>query len=248
MSVIAAGSIDPREAEQFAALADQWWDPDGAFRPLHRLGPVRMGFIADMVSAHLGRPRGIGQLDGLQALDVGCGGGLATEPLARLGAQTLGIDVTNKNIEAAKSHAESSGLKIDYELDTAENLASKNRTFDLVIALEVVEHVPEPDVFLRAIATLTRPGGLLITSTINRTPKALLLAKFTAEYVVRWLPRGTHNWRKFLKPSELARPLREEGLIVHKPEGVSYDLFTDDWKRSKDLSMNYMIAATRPES
>jgi len=246
MSVIAAENIDPREAAQFAALADQWWDPHGAFQPLHRLGPARMGFIADMVSEHFSRPRGLSQLKGLSAIDVGCGGGLITEPLARLGAKTMGIDVTDNNIEAAKTHAEISGLEIDYQIDTAENLAARGINFDLVVSLEVVEHVPDPGAFLRALANLTRPGGLLIAATINRTPKALVLAKFAAEYVLGWLPRGTHDWRKFLKPSELARPLREAGLIVKKPEGITYDLLTDEWRRGTDLSMNYMLAATRP--
>lgn len=241
-----AGTVDPREAAQFAALAGEWWDPEGAFRPLHRLSPVRMRFIAEAVARSFDRPMGIGQLEGLAAIDVGCGGGLATEPLARLGAKATGIDVTDENIAAAAAHAVAQGLEIDYRVQTAEALAATGARFDLVVSLEVVEHVPDPETFLAAVAELTAPGGLLVLATINRTAKSLALAKFAAEYVLRWLPKGTHDWRKFLKPSEMARPLRQAGLVVDRVEGAVYQPLTDDWRLSDDVAMNYMLAARRP--
>ena len=241
-----AGTVDPREAAQFAALADRWWDAEGPFRPLHLLAPARMGFIADAVARNFGRPRGVGQLEGLTAIDIGCGGGLATEPLARLGARAVGLDVTEANVAAARAHAAAGGLTIDYRVGTAEAAAAAGEAYDLVVSLEVVEHVPDPDGFLDAAARLVAPGGLLVLATINRTGKSLALAKFAAEYVLRWLPRGTHDWRKFLKPSEAARPLRQAGLAIDRVAGVAYAPLTGEWRPSMDVSMNYMLAAARP--
>lgn len=238
--------VDPKEAAQFAALADRWWDTEGPFRPLHNLGPVRMRFIAEAAARAFGRPRGVRQLDGLTAVDIGCGGGLATEPLRRLGADATGVDVTEENIAAARAHAASQGLEIDYKVTTAEALAAEGARFDLVVSLEVVEHVPDPETFLQATADLVAPGGLLVLATINRTAKSLALAKFAAEYVLGWLPRGTHDWRKFLKPSEMARPLRQAGLVVDRVEGAVYQPMTDDWRLADDVAMNYLLAATRP--
>ncbi len=245
MATMEPGLVDPREAAQFAALADEWWNPEGPFRPLHKLSPVRMRFIVEAVARQFGRPMGVGQMAGLTALDIGCGGGLASEPLARLGARTTGLDVTEANIAAARAHAQAGGLEIDYRLQTAEALASEGAAFDLVVSLEVVEHVPDTERFLAAAAALVAPGGLLVLSTINRSIKSLALAKFAAEYVLGWVPRGTHDWRKFLKPSELARPLRAAGLAIERVEGVSYQPLTDDWRLSSDASMNYMLAAAR---
>lgn len=245
MATMEPGLVDPREAAQFAALADEWWNPEGPFRPLHKLSPVRMRFIVEAVARQFGRPMGVGQMAGLTALDIGCGGGLASEPLARLGARTTGLDVTEANIAAARAHAQAGGLEIDYRVQTAEALASEGAAFDLVVSLEVVEHVPDPERFLAAAAALVAPGGLLVLSTINRSIKSLALAKFAAEYVLGWVPRGTHDWRKFLKPSELARPLRAAGLAIERVEGVSYQPLTDDWRLSSDASMNYMLAAAR---
>lgn len=239
------GAVDPIEARKFAELADSWWDPAGPFRPLHRLGPARMRFVVDAVARNFGREPGPGQLDGLSAIDIGCGGGLATEPLARLGARATGLDVTDENIAAAQAHASAEGLEIDYRTGTAEALAASGVTYDVVISLEVVEHVPDPDAFLAATAALVAPGGLLVLATINRTPKSLALAKFAAEYVLGWLPRGTHDWRKFMKPSELARPLRLAGLTVDRVEGALYQPFTDEWRLGPDTSMNYLLAARR---
>lgn len=246
MATIAAGPVDPKEAARFAALADSWWDPAGPFRPLHRLSATRMRFIVDAVARNFGRPPGIGQLAGLSAIDIGCGGGLATEPLARLGATAVGLDVTEENLAAARAHAASEGLHIDYRLGTAEALADTGATYDLVVSLEVVEHVPEPEAFLAATAALVAPGGLLVLATINRTAKSLALAKFAAEYVLRWLPRGTHDWRKFLKPSEMARPLRHAGLHIDRIDGAEYQPLADAWRLGRDTSMNYMLAARRP--
>ena len=239
------GAVDPQEAAQFAALADRWWDAEGPFRPLHRLGPTRMRFLVNAVERHFGRTPGINQMEGLTAIDIGCGGGLATEPLARLGAKASGLDVTDENIAAARAHAEESNLEIDYQRGTAEGLAAAGVVYDIVLSLEVVEHVPDPEAFLEATATLVAPGGLLVLATINRTLKSLALAKFAAEYVLRWLPPGTHDWRKFMKPSEIARPLRAVGLTVDRVEGAIYQPVTDNWCLGPDTSMNYMLAATR---
>lgn len=237
--------VDPGEARKFAALADSWWDPAGPFRPLHRLSPCRMRFIVDAVARNFGRDVGPGQLEGLTAIDIGCGGGLATEPLARLGATATGLDVTDENIAAARAHADQQGLNIDYRVETAEALAATGKTYDIVISLEVAEHVPDPAAFLAATASLAAPGGLVVVATINRTMKSLALAKFAAEYVLGWLPRGTHDWRKFLKPSEMARPLRQAGLTVDRVEGAVYQPLTDEWRLGPDTSMNYMLAARR---
>lgn len=241
-----ARHVDPREAAQFAALAGQWWDPEGPFRPLHRLMPARMRFVAEAVERRFGRPVGVGQLEGLSAIDVGCGGGLVTEPLARLGATATGLDVTEENLAAARAHAAAAGLDVDYRLGAAETLAAAGERYDLVVSLEVVEHTPDPDAFLEAVATLVAPGGLLVVSTINRTLKSLALAKVAAEYVLRWLPPGTHDWRRFPKPSEVARPLRRAGLSIERVEGVVYQPLTDEWRLAADPSVNYMLSATRP--
>lgn len=246
MTAAVEGAVDPREAAQFAALAGQWWDPEGPFKPLHRLGPPRMRFVVDAVERRFRRPVGVGQLEGLSAIDVGCGGGLATEPLARLGAQAVGLDVTQENVDAAKAHATAGGLAIDYRLRTAEAAAAAGETYDVVLSLEVVEHVPDPEAFLDAVARLVAPGGLLVLSTINRTAKSFALAKVGAEYLLRWLPRGTHDWRKFLKPSELAGPLRRQGLVVERVAGLAYSPLADEWRLTRDPSVNYMLAATRP--
>jgi len=246
MAILQSPAVDAREAGQFAALAERWWDQEGPFRPLHRLSPVRMRFVTAAVERHFGRPAGVGQLEGLTAIDIGCGGGLATEPLARLGAAAVGLDVSEENVAAARTHAAARGLEIDYRLQTAEAAAEAGERFDLVVSLEVAEHVPDPDAFLEAAATLTKPGGLIVLATINRTLKSLALAKFAAEYVLGWLPRGTHDWRKFLKPSEMARPLRRAGLRIERVEGVVYSPLEDSWRLSPDLDMNYMLAAVRP--
>ena len=244
-----AASIDADEIAKFAAMAEAWWDPNGKFRPLHRVNPVRLAFIRDRLCAQFGRdPLADKPLKGLKLLDVGCGGGLLSEPLARLGAEVTGLDAAEKNIRIASLHAEDSGVKIDYRHGSVEALAETPARFDAVVNMEVVEHVADVASFLAASAALVRPGGLMVLSTLNRTSKAFLLAIVGAEYVLRWLPRGTHDWRRFLRPSELARSLRAAGLEVTEMTGVAYNPLTDGWRLApRDLDVNYMMLAVKPE-
>lgn len=244
-----AASIDDAEVAKFAAMADAWWDPQGKFRPLHRFNPVRLAYIRDRLCQHFGRdPRADRPLKDLKILDVGCGGGLLSEPLARLGAEVTGLDAAEQNIKVAALHAEESGLAIDYRHSSVEALAAERARFDAVLNMEVVEHVADPAGFLQASAGLVRPGGVLILATLNRTPKAFLMAIVGAEYLLRWLPRGTHDWRRFLKPSELAAALRGTGLEIEEVTGVAYNPLTDGWRLApRDLDVNYMLLAARPE-
>lgn len=240
-------TIDPAELDRFARLADDWWNPDGKFKPLHQLGPARLGFIRDRASTHFGLPRqGLTPLDGLTLLDIGCGGGLISEPLARLGAQVVGIEPTEANIGAARSHAAASGLDIDYQAASAEDLAAAGRRFDIVVCLEVVEHVPDPAAFVAVCASLVRPGGLMILSTINRTLKSYALAIVGAEYVLRWLPVGTHQWDRFITPAELDRYVRAAGLDALSCEGLVYHPLSDRWSLGPDTDVNYIGAAAKP--
>lgn len=241
-----ASSVDPDEVARFAAQAEAWWDPEGQFRPLHRLNPTRLRFIRDRVCAHLGRdPLAPRPLAGLRVLDVGCGGGLACEPLARLGAQVTGIDAAPESIRIATQHAAEGGLDIDYRNRSAEDLAAAGESFDLVLNLEVVEHVADLAAFLDACAALVAPGGASVIATLNRTAKSYLLAIVGAEYLLRWLPRGTHDWRKFVRPSELAAHLRRAGLTVAEMTGVAYNPLSDAWRLSRDLEVNYMVFAVK---
>ncbi len=239
-------SVDPDEIARFARLADRWWDPEGEFRPLHRLNPVRLTYIRDRLASHFGRDiRPRHPFAGLRLLDIGCGGGLISEPLARLGFAVTGIDAAAETIAAAQRHAGDLGLAIDYRHTTAEALAGTGVRFDAVLALEVVEHVADPPAFLATVGELVAPGGAAVLATINRTPKAYALAIVGAEYLLRWLPRGTHQWRRFLRPSELVRDLRRGGLAVADISGVSYAPLADRWELSRDLDVNYMLFATR---
>ena len=242
----ADASIDAAEVAKFAAMAADWWDPDGKFRPLHRLNPVRLGFIRDRLAGHFGRdPLGESPLAGLAVLDIGCGGGLLAEPLSRLGARVTAIDAAAESIEIAKLHAAESGLEIDYRAATAEALADRGEAFDAVLNMEVVEHVADVAAFMTAAAALVRPGGATVVATLNRTPKSFLLAIVGAEYLLRWLPRGTHDWRRFLRPSELARFLRAAGLEVTEISGLVYNPLSDAWRLSRDTDVNYMIFAVK---
>lgn len=241
-------TVDPEEIARFTALAEAWWDPDGEFRPLHRLNPTRIAFIRDRVAAHHRRdPLKARPLRGLTLLDVGCGGGLLSEPMARLGARVTGIDAAEKSIHIARAHAEQSGLSIDYRHATAEALAQDiipgGGGFDVVLNMEVVEHVANLDTFLAATSALVKPGGAMVVATLNRTAKAFALAVVGAEYVLGWLPRGTHDWRKFVRPSELAAGLRPHGGEIREFTGVAYNPITDKWGLSPDLSVNYMAFA-----
>jgi len=239
-------SVDREEIAKFAALADAWWDPEGDFRPLHRLNPVRLAFIRDQACAHFGRDATSDlPLAGLDVLDLGCGGGLLSEPFARLGARVLGIDAGRESLEVAALHAEQSGLDIEYLHSTAEGLAATGRRFDLVVNMEVVEHVSNVDRFLEASCALVKSGGAMAVATLNRTPKAFLLGVVGAEYILGWLPRGTHDWRRFLRPSEVTGALRRNGVTVCEISGVSYNPLTDRWQPSRDVDVNYMLFAVK---
>ena len=242
-------SIDPAEIEKFAALAEDWWDPEGQFRPLHALNPSRLTFIRDRAAAHFGRdPRSLEPFAGLAVLDIGCGGGLVSEPLARLGASVTGIDASPDGVRAAAAHAAESGVAVDYREAAAETLLAEGRTYDLVVTLEVVEHVADLGGFLDAAGGLVRPGGALVAATLSRTLKSFVTAIVGAEYVLRWLPRGTHDWRRFVRPSELARLLRARGLAVEAMAGLVYNPLTDTWRLDPHaLEVNYMVFATRPD-
>ena len=240
-------TLDPVERDRFAALASEWWDPRGKFRPLHQIGPARLAFLRDELMRHFGnRPAGLRPLAGLRLLDVGCGGGLIAEPLARLAASVTGLDPAIENIEAARQHAAAQGLAIDYRAGRVEDLVQQNLLYDAVICLEVIEHVPDVGAFLLACAQLLRPGGLLLLSTINRTLKAYALAIIGAEYVLRWLPVGTHRWDRFVTPQELAQHLNRAGLGEPALKGLFYNPLKDTWALGADTDVNYLAAAAKP--
>jgi len=242
-----APSVDPREVARFSAMAAEWWDRDGKFRPLHRLNPVRLAYIRDNLIAHFDRKSaGARPLAGLRLLDIGCGGGLIAEPLTRLGAEVTGIDASDTNIGVARAHAADMGLAIEYRTAAAEDLAADGKRFDVVLCLEIVEHVADLDGFIAAASRLVRPGGVLIVATLNRTPQSYLFAIVGAEYVLRWLPRGTHDWEKFVRPSELAAFLRRNGLAVRDLSGVVYSPLSGTWRIGRDLGVNYLCCAARP--
>jgi 2-polyprenyl-6-hydroxyphenyl methylase/3-demethylubiquinone-9 3-methyltransferase len=241
-------TVDASEVEKFSKIADEWWDPFGKFAPLHKFNPVRLAYIRDAVCAHFGRDRRApAPLAGLRLLDIGCGGGLVAEPMRRLGADVTAIDAAERNIKTAIVHAKDAGLDIDYRTATVEDLtAEREPSFDIVLNLEVVEHVADPETFLRLSSSLVRPGGLMIVATINRTLKALALAKVGAEYLLRWLPRGTHDPAKFLKPQELAAALSAAGMTVTTAAGVAYNPLMDMWKIVDNTDVNYLMTAIRP--
>jgi 2-polyprenyl-6-hydroxyphenyl methylase/3-demethylubiquinone-9 3-methyltransferase len=240
-----SSSVDPKEIERFDALAEDWWDEDGPMAPLHKLNPVRLAYIRDRISDHLGRSTdGQQPLLGLQVLDIGCGGGLLSEPLARMGATVTGIDLAPSHIEGAKRHAAEAGLAIDYRIASVEALVTAGERFDLVCAMEVVEHVPDQPAFLKDTAALVKPNGGLVMATLNRTVRSFALGIVAAEYVLGWLPRGTHSWSRFVRPSEAARALRRGGLTVRDLAGVTYDPLRDRFRLSQDPAVNYMLFAT----
>ena len=247
MSTASVSSIDPKEVEQFSRIAAEWWDPKGKFAPLHKFNPVRLSFIRDQVQERFGRdPKAIRPFEGLRLLDIGCGGGLLCEPMTRLGFQVTGVDASERNIGTASAHAAEQGLAIDYRATTAEDLlAAGVPPFDVILNMEVIEHVADPGAYLRDCARLLAPGGLMIVATLNRTLKALALAKIGAEYVLRWVPAGTHDWNKFLKPEELRGFLDGEPVAVQGPFGVAFNPLTDRWVRSSDCDINYMVTVTR---
>ena len=242
---LANSSIDPEDVARFSALADRWWDATGPFAPLHRFNPVRLGFIRDRAAAHFGRDiRSSRPFDGLRLLDIGCGGGLLSEPMTRLGFEVTGVDASQQNIQAASAHAEAQGLRIDYRASTAEALLEQAHRFDVVLNMEVIEHVADPRGFLINTARLMKPGGVMIVATLNRTLKSLALAKVGAEYVLRWVPAGTHDWSKFLTPDEIRQFAEGEPLHIEGPFGVEYEPLKGVWREGRDASVNYMMVVT----
>ncbi|HEX4156844.1 MAG TPA: bifunctional 2-polyprenyl-6-hydroxyphenol methylase/3-demethylubiquinol 3-O-methyltransferase UbiG [Rhizomicrobium sp.] len=245
-SASARSSVDAREVEKFAALAGEWWNPDGKFAPLHRLNPVRLAFIRNVALRHFDRDaKALAPFSGLTLLDVGCGGGLVTEAVARLGFDVLGIDAADENVAIAATHAREMATPPRYRSTAAEELVPEQTSFDVVLALEILEHVVDRAEFLATLAQLIKPGGLIVLATLNRTLKSLALAIFGAEYILRWLPAGTHDWNKFVSPETLASELRELELTVDETRGITFDPLGWTWHLSADTGVNYMIAAKR---
>jgi 2-polyprenyl-6-hydroxyphenyl methylase / 3-demethylubiquinone-9 3-methyltransferase len=237
-------TLDPAEVEKFSQLAAIWWDEKGKMGVLHKFNPVRLKFIRDQLCQQFSRdPMSLTPLTGLRLLDIGCGGGLLSEPLARMGATVIGADPARNNIETAKIHAEQSGIAVDYRMTTAEELHAAGEKFDCVLAMEVVEHVADRTLFMRSCADMVKPDGLLFAATLNRTLKSLLLAKIGAEYVLGWLPKGTHDWHKFVTPEELISDLHD--MTILEQHGVFYHLLKDAWLISKDMDVNYMLVAKK---
>lgn len=250
----AGPSVDPAEVERFAALAERWWDRHGAFRALHALNPVRIAYVRDALvrEGHAGEagpePPGLRPLAGLRVLDVGCGGGLMAEPMCRLGAHVVAVDAAEANIRAARLHAEEQGLAIDYRHATAEALAEAGERFDAVLALEIVEHVADLDAFAAACAALVEPGGIFVVATLNRTLAAYALGIVVAERILGWLPPGSHDWQRFVRPAEMVRLLRRQGLTVADMTGMVYNPLAGSWTTSPNLSVNYIVHARKPRA
>lgn len=246
-------TIDDAEVAQFSAIAEQWWDERGKFAPLHRMNPTRLSWIRERIEGHFGRLTGpesasATPLKNLTLLDVGSGGGLICEPLARLGATVTGVDASARNIEVAQAHAQSMGLTIDYRATTAEALADTGTQYDVVLALEIIEHVADIALFYDALTALVKPGGLILMSTMNRTAKAFAMAIVGAEYVLRWLPRGTHDWNKFVRPSEMKDSLEKRGFTDCQPMGIIFSPISGKFSlNDKDLDVNYLLSAKKPQ-
>ena len=242
----AAPSLDPSEVAKFSAMAAEWWNPKGKFGVLHVFNPVRLQFIKEQVTARLARdPLEREPFKGLRFLDIGCGGGLLTEPMSRLGASITGVDPSERNIKTASVHAQEIGLDIDYRVGTAEDLAAADEQFDVILNMEVIEHVADPVAFTRTCASMLKPDGLMFVATLNRTLKSFGLAIVGAEYVLGWLPKGTHQWEKFITPAELKGWLADNGLTVKEELGVTYSPFTRQWRVSRDMDVNYMLVAQK---
>jgi len=239
-------TIDPVEVARFDAMAKSWWDPKGPMAVLHKFNPVRLAYIRDLACEHHGRdPKSLRVLDGLSVVDIGCGGGVLSEPLVRLGAQVTGLDPARTNIAVARAHAEKAGLAVDYREETIEAVVASGARFDIVLAMEVVEHVADVDAFVASCCAAAKPDGLLVMATLNRTLKSWALAIVGAEYILRWLPRGTHDWQKFVTPEELEAAIAGGGLATFSQQGVAYNPLADRWSLSADMDVNYMLAARR---
>ncbi|UYN98414.1 MAG: bifunctional 2-polyprenyl-6-hydroxyphenol methylase/3-demethylubiquinol 3-O-methyltransferase UbiG [Devosia sp.] len=248
MTSTARTTVNDAEIAKFTAMAEQWWDPKGKFKPLHKFNPVRLAYIRDNLNRHFRRDaNAIRPFEGLKVLDVGCGGGLLCEPLTRLGAAVTGVDAAERNIAIARIHAEQSGLEIDYRATTSEALVAAGERYDVVLNMEVVEHVEDVPLYMKSCADLVAPGGLMFTATLNRTARALAFAVIGAEYVLGWLPRGTHDWNKFLTPDEIKAEITRNGLAVLDETGVVFHPLADEWRLSRDMGINYMVLANRPE-
>lgn len=243
----AAASVDPQEVEKFSRMAAEWWDPAGKFAPLHKFNPIRLEFIRDTATGHFGRA-GLRPFEGLSLLDIGCGGGLLSEPMARLGFAVIGADASEKNVKTAATHAAASGLAIDYRATSAESLAEAGLAYDVVLNMEVVEHVADLPGYLNACGRLVKPGGLMFVATLNKTLKSLALAKIGVEYVLRWLPPGTHDWNRFVEPEKLDGLLKDAGLTVKQMQGMSFDPLSWSWRLSGDLAVNYLVVAGKAPS
>lgn len=246
MTEAARTTVDKDQVEMFSKMAAEWWSPTGKFRPLHKFNPVRLAYIRERICQNFGRdPKAHRPLEGLRILDIGCGGGLLSEPVARMGAIVIGADPSEKNIGIASTHAKETGTEIDYRAVTAEDLAQAGETFDVILNMEVVEHVADVNLFLTTCASMVRPGGLMFMATINRTLKARALAIFAAEEILRWLPRGTHQYEKLVRPEEIERPLASSGLHIIHRTGVFFNPLQDRWNLSPDMDVNYMLLAKR---
>jgi 2-polyprenyl-6-hydroxyphenyl methylase / 3-demethylubiquinone-9 3-methyltransferase len=239
-------SLDPAEVEKFSKMAAEWWNPKGKFGVLHKFNPVRLAYIKEQVCARLGLdPMESEPFKGLRFLDIGCGGGLLCEPMARLGASVVGVDPSEKNIKTASVHASEVELEIDYRCGTAEDLAAAGEQFDVILNMEVIEHVANPQAFTHTCVSLMKPNGLMFVATLNRTMKSFALAIVGAEYVLGWLPKGTHEWEKFIKPSELKEWLGERSAAVKAESGVTYHPIAGEWRKAKDIEVNYMLVAQK---
>ena len=246
---MAQTTINADEIDKFHKMAAEWWDPTGKFKPLHKFNPVRLAYIREQVLAHFGRDGAARKpFEGLRLLDIGCGGGLLCEPMTRLGFDVVGADAGEKNIKIAQLHAEQSGLDIDYRATTAEALAEAGEQFDVVLNMEVVEHVADVPLYLESCCKLVKPGGLMFVATINRTARAFALAIVGAEYVLRWLPRGTHQYEKLVTPEEITSITGRAGLSLRDQTGVTFNPLRDEWGRSRDMAVNYMLLLERPKA
>lgn len=245
--VLNSPSIDADEVAKFSRIASEWWDPKGKFKPLHKFNPVRLKFLRETLVSHFGLDeKAVKPLDGLRLLDIGCGGGLVSEPMSRMGASVTGVDASEANIKTAMVHAEEGGLTIDYRAGTIEALAEAGEPpFDVVLNLEIIEHVADPETFLKDCASLVKPGGIMVVATLNKTFKSLALAKIGAEYILRWLPPGTHDFSKFLAPDDISNWMTEAGLICDDAVGVSFNPLMDRWSVSTDTDVNYMVVGRK---